>query len=277
MRKDFWKKPFKSVLSALYWTFFFVATTCTATAMCVLYWFVGRIDPQKRFMHKCSRLTAYFTFGVNPLWRRSFEGLDALRSLSPGARIYVANHQSLADVLVLSKIPATYKWVAKAELKRMLGVGWLVQLNEYITVSHHDLKSVRRLLRDGKNWLRQGVSLFIFPEGRRSPTGKLVEFKDGPFRIACDTATKIIPIAIDGTGAVLPMGSFLVNFKAEVRVRVLPEVDPADFNYDTAAVRTFVRDQIAKALQDMRGETDVNREVSAPTDTQSLLVPVERN
>lgn len=252
MKKDFAKSsPAPVLFSVIYYVYFFCATLLLYGLLSLIYLVVGGYDPQKRFAQACTRYLAYHLFAVNPAWRASFEGLEHIQK--GYTYVFVANHQSLADVLVLSRINALYKWVAKSELHRMVGVGHLMRFNDFISVHHGDLRTVRRMIKDGTKWLRQGVSLFIFPEGRRSPSGDLVEFKEGPFRLACDTATMIVPIAIDGTRHLLPLGRWVLNLKGDVRVRVLPPVNPADFNYDSAAVKRYVRSQIHSALDEMRG------------------------
>ncbi len=93
------------------------------------------------------------------------------------------------------------------------------------------------------------MSIMMFPEGTRSKTGELGPFKDGAFQLAIDAGTKILPLALKGTRACLPKGSFWVD-KAHATVEVLPPIDPA--GRDVASVREETRDAIRVALERMR-------------------------
>ncbi|HQU50454.1 MAG TPA: lysophospholipid acyltransferase family protein, partial [Casimicrobiaceae bacterium] len=61
------------------------------------------------------------------------------------------------------------------------------------------------------NWLKEGVSILVFPEGSRSPDGRLRRFKNGAFVLAMDAQVPIVPVVIDGTGACVRKGSPLVH------------------------------------------------------------------
>ena len=66
----------------------------------------------------------------------------------------------------------------------------------------------------------------IFPEGTRSPDGRLQGFKAGAFEIAFRMNAPVLPIVVDGTARALPKRGFLLRGKQAIRVRVLPPITP---------------------------------------------------
>ncbi|MBI3088173.1 MAG: 1-acyl-sn-glycerol-3-phosphate acyltransferase [Candidatus Omnitrophica bacterium] len=107
-------------------------------------------------------------------------------------------------------------------------------------------------LGDGRRALHPagaGISVFFFPEGTRSRTGQLGPFKNGAFKLALETGTSIVPVVITGTRGLLKRGSWLFNPTADVRIAVLPPIQPSTDHADPDRLRDHVRDLIARTLQ----------------------------
>jgi 1-acyl-sn-glycerol-3-phosphate acyltransferase len=89
----------------------------------------------------------------------------------------------------------------------------------------------------------------IFPEGTRSMDGRMRPFKSGAFELALRTRAPILPIALDGTARALPKRGYLLRGHHPIRVRVLPEIDPASYSGETIdSLTARVRDCIAREL-----------------------------
>ena len=118
--------------------------------------------------------------------------------------VMIANHQSFADILVLFRLRAHYKWVSKAENFRVPLIGWNMSLNRYIRIERGSIRGNLKMMRDCEVALRDGNSLMIFPEGTRSVDGRMRPFKEGAFELAIRMRRPILPIVITGTGEALP-------------------------------------------------------------------------
>ncbi|HQR30903.1 MAG TPA: 1-acylglycerol-3-phosphate O-acyltransferase, partial [Anaeromyxobacteraceae bacterium] len=116
-----------------------------------------------------------------------------------GAAVIVANHLSLADVIVLYGLFRPFKWVSKASVFRVPFLGWNMTLNGYVALVRGNADSVRKMLARCQELLAQGNPILLFPEGTRSATGELQPFKDGAFRLARDARVPVIPVVVSGT------------------------------------------------------------------------------
>ncbi len=148
----------------------------------------------------------------------------------------------MLDILVLYQLFVPYKWVSKKENFRIPIIGWLMRLNGYLEIDRGKKDSMLRLMERAGEFIRQGNSIMMFPEGTRYPGGSLGPFKDGAFRMALNNQADLIPVVLDGTARALPKkGAILTGF-ANVRVRVL---DPMPYG-------TFSGKPVRELMQEVR-------------------------
>jgi 1-acyl-sn-glycerol-3-phosphate acyltransferase len=165
--------------------------------------------------------------------------------------VVMSNHQSLYDIPVLfCALPGRLRMVTKAELFKVPIWGRAMTAAGFVKIDRGDRKQAVDTLRDhGGSLLASGTRVWIAPEGTRSRTGALGEFKSGGFRMALDLGVRILPVAIDGTRHVLPAKGVVVQQDKRVAVTVLPAIDPARFGVDgRKELMAEVRLRIAGAL-----------------------------
>ncbi|HEY6173494.1 MAG TPA: lysophospholipid acyltransferase family protein [Kofleriaceae bacterium] len=138
------------------------------------------------------------------------------------AVVYMSNHQSHLDIPMLyATLPsATIRMLAKAELFRIPLWGRSLRAAEFVEVdrSHHtravqSIEHAARLLRDG-------VSIYLAPEGTRSIDGRIGKLKKGGFHLALGTGAPIVPVAIRGTIDILPPGGKVMRSGQPVSVQI---------------------------------------------------------
>ncbi|MGH7337589.1 MAG: lysophospholipid acyltransferase family protein, partial [Myxococcota bacterium] len=163
--------------------------------------------------------------------------------------VMVANHLSLLDILVLFRLFTHYKWVSKVENFHVPCIGWNMRLNEYIELRRGDRSSVVQMMKHCLAALAQGNSIMMFPEGTRSPDGRMRSFKTGAFEIALAAQRPILPIALEGTARALPKRGFVLQGRHPIRVTVLDPLPYAAFaGDDVGALTERVRGLIARAI-----------------------------
>jgi 1-acyl-sn-glycerol-3-phosphate acyltransferase len=122
--------------------------------------------------------------------------------------VVVGNHQSLYDILlVYGWLGVDFRWVMKAELRRIPGLGASCERMGHIFVDRSSRLAATRTLEAARARVAEGASVLFFPEGTRSPDGTLGAFKRGAFRMALDLGLPILPVTIIGTRGILPPGS----------------------------------------------------------------------
>jgi 1-acyl-sn-glycerol-3-phosphate acyltransferase len=180
-----------------------------------------------------------------PFWRIRFDGRWPP---GRGAYVVVANHQSFLDIFVLCNIPHEMKWVAKKELFKIPMFGWGLRLAGDICLDRGDAASALKVMEQARRYLKNGMSVMIFPEGTRSEDGTLLPFKPGAFKLAVETGVPVLPIAVSGSANGMPKGGPWVR-PTKVSVKILEPVPTAGLRgRDVRKLRDDVRDRIARAL-----------------------------
>lgn len=122
-----------------------------------------------------------------------------------GACLYVANHASWLDIpIVCTVLHPVFKFISKGSLKSLPCIGDQLVGGHHILIDREDRRSQLRTFKEGINWLKKGVSLMAFPEGARSPDGRLMKFKGGAFSMAVRQKVPIVPITIVNAHATMP-------------------------------------------------------------------------
>jgi len=144
--------------------------------------------------------------------------------------LYVANHCSWLDIqLLCCAIDPVFKFIAKGDLAGVPLIGQQLRGGKHVLIDREDRRSQLRTFKECINWLKIGVSIMAFPEGQRSPNGRLLEFKGGSFSMAGKTGAIIVPITLTNAHSVMPMNAiFPVQTGAgKLRVILHPPIDPA--------------------------------------------------
>jgi 1-acyl-sn-glycerol-3-phosphate acyltransferase len=172
-------------------------------------------------------------------------GLDRLDSTK--RYVFMSNHTSAMDPpLLIPLIPTRTSVLVKKELFRVPVLGQAMRLGQLVPVDRSNREKAIESLQRAQRVLNDGVNMTIFVEGTRSPDGRLLPFKKGPFYLACDTGHMIVPVTIAGTHELLPKGKFFAR-PGKVTVHFHDPIDPANVP-DRDQLMAAVRERIASAL-----------------------------
>ncbi len=239
---------FLAVYNFFYWPY--LLTTCALGFFpaLVIFALTAPFDPKRRLLH------AYTSFwGGHYLAWAPFAGVnvEGPGRVSKGPCIYVSNHQSMVDILAVFAIHLPFLWVSKIENFYVPFLGWNMWLNRYVPIRRGYLPSIMRMVRTCHRRLREGDSLFVFPEGTRSPDGELIRFYPGAFRLAVRNRVPIVPVVIEGTRDILPKGRFFIRPRL-VQVRLLDPIDPAAVGFDHRRLLDVTRTAMQRELESLR-------------------------
>lgn len=198
------------------------------------------------------RLLGVTSVKLNPLWRFETSG----PVLPDPRRPYVAvsNHESYADIFLISHLPWEMKWISKETMFRIPCFGWMMQMAGDIKLRRGERSSAVAAMQAARDRLARRVSVMIFPEGTRSRDGEMLPFKDGAFRLAIETGAPILPLAVAGTRDAMAKGTFRFQ-RARARVLVLEAIETVGLTLDDVdALKARTRALIAEGRERLRRE-----------------------
>ncbi len=196
-------------------------------------------DPGRYAVGRWFRRAAVTSVALNPLWRFRTSGVTVRDPRRP--YVAVSNHESLADIFLISHLPWEMKWLSKEAIFRIPVMGWMMRMAGDIAVRRSERASRAEALEQCRDRLRKRVSVMVFPEGTRSRTSELLPFKDGAFRLAVEFGVPILPLVVAGTRGALAKGSGVFG-RARAEVRVLEPIPTEGLTLsDVPALRDRVR------------------------------------
>jgi 1-acyl-sn-glycerol-3-phosphate acyltransferase len=199
---------------------------------------------------RCFRRLGRLLAGINP-WHIQISGSENVDA--DQVYVIVSNHQSVADIPVISHLRHDTKWLAKAELFRIPIVGWMLRMAGDISIERSNPRQAAQALLQCAQYLRQRCSVVFFPEGTRSSDGELLAFNDGPFRLAIRERVSILPLVVHGSGQALPKGSPFIGGTEDIFLRILKPISVEGWSAkESSLLRDLVRNSMADELVRLR-------------------------
>lgn len=138
--------------------------------------------------------------------------------------VYISNHQSDFDVpILMSKVKTPKGFIAKIEMLKAPVVRTWMKYLHCVFMDRSNLRKSAAAIIEGVKILKEGNSLVIFPEGTRSKTGELLDFKSGSFKLATKAKVPIIPITIVGSSKIFEGNGNRIK-PAHVKVYIHPPI-----------------------------------------------------
>lgn len=229
-------------LIALLFILFVLILSLTFFPIALLIWLATvTFDPSLRALHLFTCFWASLAVWVFPPWKVKVIGRE---HIDPAVTyVIVSNHQSLVDILAAFTLFTHFKWISKSELFNIPLIGWNMHLNRYVRLERGRKGSIRKMYKACEEHLEQGSSVYLFPEGTRSETGKMKPFKEGAFVLAKRLNLPVLPIVINGSKDAVPKNSLNFHGRSDVTLEILPPVAP-DAERSSAVLADQVREMI---------------------------------
>ena len=123
--------------------------------------------------------------------------------------VYASNHLSYYDTPVLfASLPFQFRILAKQSLWKVPFIGWYLRHSGQVPVDQSSARNAVASLNRGVQTLKHGMPLVIFPEGGRTPHGRLQPFVSGAAYMAIKAQVPLVPITLVGTYELLPMHTY---------------------------------------------------------------------
>jgi 1-acyl-sn-glycerol-3-phosphate acyltransferase len=158
--------------------------------------------------------------------------VSGLGKIPAGACLFVANHTSSADApAVVGAIPRRIAILLKKSLFSWPIAGQAFRLAHFIPVERGNRESAIASLEKATEAMQEGQSFLIYPEGTRSPDGRLQEFKRGAVVMAIKAGVSIVPMVCAGAHKVMEKRSFVIR-PGVITVEFLEPIDASAYTFE---------------------------------------------
>lgn len=254
----------RAVASFLVWVAWQLLVIAWTPVVAVALLLTGWWDRPRWVAGRVFRYGARLLIALNPFWSVRTEGPRPRRELHPF--IAVANHESLADIVLIGWLPWDMKWLSKASIFRVPFLGAMMWMAGDVPVRRQDPHSRGQSYHALRRWIERGASVMIFPEGTRSRTRDMLPFRSGAFRLAVETGRPVLPMAVYGTRSAIRKGSMKFG-NAFVVVRILDFVPTDGMGPDDVdELRERVRGMIEEGRSSLRACWDPEEAPESPAD-----------
>ena len=169
------------------------------------------------------------------------------------AVLYIGNHRSFFDVVITyARCPGLTGYLAKKEIEKVPFLSTWMRYLYCLFLDRKDIKQGLKTILTAIDHVKQGISIFIFPEGTRS-TGadqtELLPFREGSFKVATKTDCLIVPVAITNTSQILE-DHFPFIKSTQVTLEYGKPFRPSELSKeDRKVIGSYTRDIIQKMVQ----------------------------
>ncbi|MBR3646503.1 MAG: 1-acyl-sn-glycerol-3-phosphate acyltransferase [Lachnospiraceae bacterium] len=177
---------------------FLIAFVILTAPIALIAWIIGFFNSKLRY--QISMITVGIALKILFFLTGSKLTVNGLENIPQESVLFIGNHTSYFDIVV-SYMTINHRtgFIGKDDLAKIPGLNWWLLLLDGLFLNRKDPRKGLEMVNKAADNITKGISVFIFPEGTRSKTGELGEFKEGSFKIAAKSNCKIVPVAIKGT------------------------------------------------------------------------------
>ncbi len=181
-----------------------------------------------RLQHFCMR-----RWSKDNLWlSRARVEIDGMEYIDPARpQIFAANHSGLHDILSLAAyLPVQFRWVAKKSLFNVPFMGWHMRRSGYIPIDRENPREAARSIIEAARMIQRGVNAIAFPEGTRSRTGDIGQFRGGALALAIRAGVPLVPVTLEGSYRVIMPRTLQVNPGTVIRIKIDKPIDLSSYD-----------------------------------------------
>jgi len=242
---------FSYIHSIVFW---FVVFFCSVTIYSVSYLsalFVKNKDEKNRLYQKWARLWGSILADAAMI-KVTVSGLENIPA--DKAVIFTPNHQSYLDIFILLKILSrSFRFVIMRRLFKVPVIGPFITKAGFISLDRKDRKRSILAIHQVIDLLKDNESFVIFPEGKLTKDGTVGEFGRGTSIIIQRSKSPVVPIAINGTFAALPKGSWRIK-SGKVTVNIGKPVNFENYYDEVSKLRSLaLGSELRKIVVELKG------------------------
>lgn len=166
--------------------------------------------------------------------------------------VFVANHQGAYDIFsIYGYLGHNFRWMMKKALESIPLVGYSCRVSGQIYVDNRTPAGIRKTMEDAERQLAGGMSVVVFPEGSRTPDGRVKAFKRGAYTLAVEFGMPVVPLTIDGAYEVMPRTAILPR-PGHIKLTIHKPIEAPENGHDLKELMEASREAIVSALPENR-------------------------
>lgn len=180
--------------------------------------------------------------------KNSIDSLDKKEGI-----VFVCNHQSNLDIpAIVTALHIDVGFVAKHEMKKWPFFGTWMKKSNCVFLNRENPREGIKDIKKAVELIKEGYPTVIFPEGERSLTGKILNFKKGSFKLATETNGVIVPLTLKGTYDIQPRGTLKMSRGKKVTLVVDEPIFIKNISKeDEKMLSTIVRNKIVENFENI--------------------------
>jgi 1-acyl-sn-glycerol-3-phosphate acyltransferase len=177
--------------------------------------------------------------------------VEGRENIPSGVCMFAANHTSNADApAIVGAIPRRLAIFGRKSLFDIPIVGLAFRLAKFVPVDRGNREAALDSVKQAVEYIKTGSSFLVYPEGTRSPDGRMQRFKKGTFVMAIEAGIPIVPVACSGAHRIMKKNSLVIH-PGRVTVRFGKPVEASGFTVEQRnALAQQVHDAVAVQLPD---------------------------
>ncbi|KGN02521.1 acyl-phosphate glycerol 3-phosphate acyltransferase [Clostridium novyi A str. 4570] len=174
---------------------------------------------------------------------------EGLENIPDEACCFIANHQGDFDIVtILATIDKPMGFIAKKEMEKLPIISWWMKQMQCVFMDRQNVREALKSINQGSENMKNGQSMVIFPEGTRSKSSTMGEFKKGSLKMATKAKVPIVPITLDGTYKIFEENNGKIK-SGEVKLVVGEPIYIENLSReDQKNISEIVKNRIAKNL-----------------------------
>lgn len=195
------------------------------------------------------RFTVWLTGSTVEVKYKNFESFKRIANKEPV--VVIANHQSFVDIpLLLGYLDINIGFVAKEEIRRWYLFNLWMERAQCVFLDRSSPKKALNSFSKAVQFIRDGKSVCVFPEGSRTRDGKVGEFKRGSFKLALESGVKVLPITIDGTYDVMNKNKFYIQRRKKILLTIGEIIDIKKIDkFELKEINGRIREEIIMEMK----------------------------
>jgi len=246
----------KKIYNAIRSTFIYFIIFIDTVVCSIIAFLFGLFNPYSNWTSATIKTWAKIILWVSGV-KLEIEGIKNIDTKK--SYVFTSNHMSSLDIPVaVLAIPQTARFIAKKELFRIPILSQGMRASGMLRIDRGNSEQAKKVLDRAITTIKEGCSVIIFPEGTRSKTGEIQNFKKGGFILAMNGKIPILPMAISGAHHIVTKG-YILRKSGQIKVKFLKEIGTEGIEYEKRnELVDLTRQQIIAGF-----EPDFNKEEEA--------------